>query len=423
MPSYDTSVPALVLKVGHYPLHHGGLAVVRTLGRVGVPAYAVTEDRFTPMALSRHVTGRFVWRTGGERTYQRQLLEGMGEVAERIGRPAVLLPTDDHAALFVSEHADALEDRFLFARQPPGLVRAVTDKAELHARCRELGLAAPATTVVEREDELAAFAETAGFPVVVKQAAPFLLGDGRRMTSTRIVRDRRELLRTRIQGRLVLQEHLPSEHAEDWLFHGYCDTGSRCLVAFTGRKVRSWPVGAGETAFGRAERNPELEELTRALLQALGYRGPVSMDYRYDRRDGTYKLLDLNPRVGAIFRLFTDEAGVDVVRALHLDLTGRPVPDAVPVDGRVVMVEGYDVRSARSLLKTRDLTLAELSSSWRTISETAWFGRDDLLPPLVALARAAVPRRRERRGAPPRFVPGRARPRGLRPAVSGPGRA
>ncbi|WP_456236754.1 hypothetical protein [Actinomadura soli] len=252
MPSYDTDVPALVLKVGDYALHHGGLAVVRTLGRVGVPVYAVTEDRFTPAALSRYTTGRFVWRTGGQERYQRQLLAGLHEVAERIGRPAVLIPTDDHAALFVSDHAGALKDRFLFARQPPGLVRAVTDKAELQARCRALGSAVPAGTVVERADELAAFAETAAFPVVVKQAAPFLFDDGRRATSTRIVRDRRELLRMEVRSRLLLQEHIPSEHAEDWLFHGYCDASSECLIAFTGRKLRSWPAGAGETAFGRA---------------------------------------------------------------------------------------------------------------------------------------------------------------------------
>jgi hypothetical protein len=30
--------------------------------------------------------------------------------------------------------------------------------------------------------------------------------------------------------------------------------------------------------------------------------------------------LDFNPRVGAQFRLFEDDAGSDVVRALHLDL-------------------------------------------------------------------------------------------------------
>ncbi|MFM8856879.1 MAG: hypothetical protein ACKOI2_06680 [Actinomycetota bacterium] len=49
----DTSVPALIAKVGHYPVHHGGLGAIRSLARWGVPVYAVTEDRWTPAARSR----------------------------------------------------------------------------------------------------------------------------------------------------------------------------------------------------------------------------------------------------------------------------------------------------------------------------------------------------------------------------------
>ena len=106
-PSYDTSVPALTLKVGEYTLHHGGLGIARTLGRAGVPVYGVHEDRFAPAGLSRYTTGRFVWRTGGQDTHQDQLLAGLDFVAGRIGTRAVLIPTDDYAAVFVADHADA----------------------------------------------------------------------------------------------------------------------------------------------------------------------------------------------------------------------------------------------------------------------------------------------------------------------------
>jgi hypothetical protein len=37
-PVLDRSVPALVLKVGQYPIHSGGLGVIRTLGRLGATA-------------------------------------------------------------------------------------------------------------------------------------------------------------------------------------------------------------------------------------------------------------------------------------------------------------------------------------------------------------------------------------------------
>src|SRR3954452_17914755 len=130
-PSLDTSVPALTLKVGDYVNHHGGLGVTRSLGRLGVAVYGVHEDRYAAAGLSRYAMGRFVWRTGGQQHYQDQLLAGIGAVAERIGRPAVVVATDDHAAMFLADHAEQLRRWFLIPRQSAELVRAVTNKAWL----------------------------------------------------------------------------------------------------------------------------------------------------------------------------------------------------------------------------------------------------------------------------------------------------
>ena len=122
----DTSVPALVLKVGTYPLHHGGLGVVRSLGRLGIPVYGVYEERFAPAAVSRHLSGKFVWRC--EPSDPDRFLEGMATVGERLGRPAVLIPTDDLGAILISEHAPALERWFRFPQPPPGLAHLLASK-------------------------------------------------------------------------------------------------------------------------------------------------------------------------------------------------------------------------------------------------------------------------------------------------------
>ncbi|MGA6155923.1 hypothetical protein ACPEIC_21505 [Stenotrophomonas sp. NPDC087984] len=103
----DRSVPALVVKIGHYPLHHGGVGAIRSLGRLGVPMYAVTEDRWTPAALSRYLARTFVWPTTGSERPER-LVEGLLRMGRAIGRPTVLLPTDEEAAVLIAEHADRL---------------------------------------------------------------------------------------------------------------------------------------------------------------------------------------------------------------------------------------------------------------------------------------------------------------------------
>ncbi len=100
--SADHAVPALIVKFGDYPLHHGGVGAVRGLGRLGVPMYAITEDPYTPAASSRCLRRAFVWPTTGTEEPDR-LVEGLlrigKRIGKRIGRPAVLVPTDEEAAV------------------------------------------------------------------------------------------------------------------------------------------------------------------------------------------------------------------------------------------------------------------------------------------------------------------------------------
>src|SRR3990172_3381338 len=103
------------------------------------------------------------------------------------------------------------------------------------------------------------------------------------------------------------------------MFNGYFDSSSRCLFGLTGRKLRQYPPYTGVTSLGVCERNETVTKLTLRLMTAIGYRGALDIGYRYDARDGRYKLLDANPRVGMTFRLFVDTEGLDVVRALYLD--------------------------------------------------------------------------------------------------------
>ena len=118
--AFDRSLPLLIVKVGHYPLHHGGVGAIRTLGRAGVPTYAMTEDRFTPAALSRYLTGRFIAPTNGLEDDAR-LLEIVSDVGRGLGRPVLALPTDDEAAVFVAEHAEDLAPWLVTPGVEPGL--------------------------------------------------------------------------------------------------------------------------------------------------------------------------------------------------------------------------------------------------------------------------------------------------------------
>lgn len=388
----DGSVPALLLKLGHYPLHHGGVGVVRSLGRAGVEVDAVVEDRFTPAAWSRHLTRAFVWPTSGAEDPS-SLVGRLMEIGRAVGRPSVVVPTDEEAAVLVAEHADVLGDLFLISRsRTPGLVRTLASKRGLYELCLEHGVPTPETWFPESLDEIEKYALNGDFPVVVKNREAF----GRRaapvVRSTTIVHTSEELMSLAVQWPdppgVVLQEHIPRDSAEDWFVHSYVDQTSRGAL-FTGVKVRSWPPHAGMTSCAYAVWNPELADQARRLYSNIGYCGVADLDFRLDDRDGQYKLVDFNPRVGAQFRIFEDAAGVDVVRAQHLALTGRPIPQAPFPEGRRLVVENVDL-AARLGYRQRNRT-APHAPRHASGTELGWFAPDDPLPLVPMILRHAAP--------------------------------
>ncbi|MEU9184013.1 ATP-grasp domain-containing protein [Streptomyces sp. NPDC048484] len=388
----DRDTPGLIVKFGHYPLHHGGVGAIRSLGRLGVPMYAITEDRYTPAAVSRHLQRAFVWPTTGTEKPER-LVEGLLRVGHRIGRPAVLIPTDEEAAVLIAEHQTELAGGFLFPRVEAGLPRRLASKQGLHELCVEHGVPSPEATFPESYEEIEDFAAKARFPLVAKNREAFVRRSRPAVNgTTRIATPECLLGLARDWGEhpgVILQEYLPREEAEDWIVHAYFDADSTPLAIFTGVKVRSWPPHAGMTANAYVVDNPELADLAARFIKQIGFSGVIDLDLRFDRRDGQYKLLDFNPRMGAQFRLFENESGIDVIRALHLNLTGRPVPEGEQLAGRRYIVENIDLPALLAYRRSGYTT--PHAPAHPSGTELAWLAADDLRPFFTMLARFVRP--------------------------------
>ncbi|WP_439948123.1 carboxylate--amine ligase [Streptomyces sp. BBFR109] len=368
MPLLDTRVPAVVLRIDRNPFHHGTLGAVRSLGRAGVEVHVVADTAGSPVHRSRFVHRAHTPPPDASPDAVRAVLQ---QVAGRIGRPAVLVPMDDASAIAAARTRDGLAASYLLPELPGALAERVADKAELAAVCAAADVPHPLTLIPDSAARAAADVRRLGLPAVAKWSRPWLLPAGGDLRSTVLVRSERQArelyLRTEEAGsRLLLQAYLPPGQDRDWFFHGYADRSGAVRAGGPGRKQSAWPRGAGLTAVGRWTPNPQLRELTERLVGELGYRGVLDLDFRRCGVTDRYHLLDFNPRPGAQFRLFEDGAGVDVVRALHLDLTGRPVPDALPRSGREFVVENY-------------APLAALRAA-PTGRELAWYAPDDRMP-------------------------------------------
>lgn len=381
---FDHDTPAMILNLSRFALHHGTLGIIRSLGTAGIPVYAALEDAWVPAGWSRYLSGKFVWSP--DENAEDRLLAGLTAIGERIGRASVIIPTSDHAAIFIDEHAASLSKWFLFPRQRPGLTQALADKRGLYKICQQGDLVCPTSFFPVSAEEARRLAGELGFPLMVKITQPWRRPRPPGLVSTSIVRNYDEMMvlfRTVAAAphvQLMVQEHVPSAANTDAMFAAYCDSKSRCLVALTGEKLRSYPADAGMTSASRTTDNPELCRLLEDFLHKLGYRGIVDLELRLDRRDGRYKLLDFNPRIGAQFRLYQNGAGIDVARAMHLDLTGRTVPQSGGFRLRSFIVENYELALMMKERRARRLRFRDWLHSLPGEREFAWFSRRDVIP-------------------------------------------
>jgi predicted ATP-grasp superfamily ATP-dependent carboligase len=179
---------------------------------------------------------------------------------------------------------------------------------------------------------------------------------------------------------LMLQEYIPGGDDQIFIFNGYFNGASDCLIGFTGFKIRQFPVHVGCASLGECRWNDTVAKMTVQFMKSIGYQGILDIGYRFDPRDGQYKVLDINPRVGQAFRLFTAENDMDVVKSLYLDLTDQKQPPIIPRDGRRWLIEDYDLISSLHYYQEGSLHLGGWIRSFRGVEETAWFNREDLLP-------------------------------------------
>ncbi|AYL36159.1 ATP-grasp domain-containing protein [Streptomyces fungicidicus] len=406
----DTRVPAVLLRTDRNPFHHGTLGAVRSLGRAGVEVHLVADSAGSPVHRSRYVHRMHAPPPPGASADE--ILAVLRRVAGQVGRPAVLIPLDDATAIAAGRLRDDLSPSYLLPAMPATLSERVADKAELAAVCASADVPHPLTLVPDSPRQAAEDARRLGLPLVAKWSRPWLLPAGSGLRSTQVVHTAQQAralhARTAEAGSpLLLQAFLPPGEDRDWFFHGYADRSGTVRAGGPGRKQLSWPRGAGLTAVGHWTPNAEVRTLAERVTGALGYRGVFDLDFRRCGSTGRYHLLDFNPRPGAQFRLFADSAGLDVVRALHLDLTGRPLPDGQPVAGRSFVVENYAPFAAlRTAPGGREL---------------AWYARDDRVPgwAMWALwARHVSGRLRQRLGTALPVPAPRPAPRAVAPSLT-----
>ena len=380
--------PVLVLGP---PRWYSALGAARSLGGLGIRVFMLRHRGLSPTNVSRFCAGTLPAGENGRPTGDpdRRVSELL-DAGRALGSGAILLPATDEWAVFMAEHDADLSQLFEFPRPPATLVAAMASKQGLQDLALRHGIPTPRLVVPETVAAAQFEAKRLEYPVMIKPLVSRPDAEGKA-----VVHDTEELAaqvgslaESEDAPNLILQEFVPA--SEDWTFTGYFDAGSRCLAGFTGQRLRLLPPHMGHTSLGICRSNPELQRIASEFISGIGFRGIVDGEFRYDERHGTYKIVDANPRVGGNFRAFVDVGGMDVVRALYLDLTGRPVPPIQPREGHLWVKEDSDLIAFVKHRRAGELDLRTWLRSLRGVREGAIFSARDPLPFAVSMLMMAI---------------------------------
>jgi predicted ATP-grasp superfamily ATP-dependent carboligase len=218
-----------------------------------------------------------------------------------------VLPTDDVSAELLAAERQRVENYARLPIPPYETFMKARDKSKTLKIAMEQDVPCPATFFPD-EESIDEIARRASFPVLVKAN----ISSGARGISA--VEKREDLARTyetvkAEYGECHVQEFIPKGGLQ-YKADLFLDERQDLKASIVYSKLRYFPVNGGSSVVNRTVRYPQIIDNAYRLLKAMGWRGFADFDFITDPRDGIPKLMEINPRVPACFRI-TLAAGID----------------------------------------------------------------------------------------------------------------
>lgn len=257
-------------------------------------------------------------------------VQRLQEIAARHpGKRCILLACGDWYVRLIAEHRAALETCFIIPYIPLELMERLVRKDSFYSLCAELDIPHPATVVYDCMSvglpEL-----PFSYPIIAKPAASaeyhYAQFPGKRkvyrLESEAELRNLLRSLRTcGYPGKFLLQEFIPGDDTSMRILTCYSDQSGKVRFQSSGHVLLEdhTPMGIGNPVAILKDCNRTVMEDAKLLLEHVGYTGFSNFDIRYDARDGSYKFLEINTRLGRS-NYYVTAAGDNVARWMVEDL-------------------------------------------------------------------------------------------------------
>ena len=289
----------------------------------------------------------------------------------------------------LSRNRTVLSERLRVPAPPWETFRLAWDKRSTYRLAEEIGIPAPRTWHPSSVEELEAI--DAAPPLVIKPAIKPRFFNATKVkawqASTKAELEERFLAATRVSGDdgIMVQELIPGSGEQQFAYCAFF-AGGRPMGSMVVRRLRQHPHDFGRAStFVETIELPALEAMGERFLGAIDYYGLAELEFKLDRRDNSYKLLDFNARTWGYHSL-GPAAGVDFPYMLFCDQVGTAHPACRAAAGVRWMRLVTDLPTAIVDIRADRLRLADYLRSVRDHDVDAVFSFEDPKPGLAELA-------------------------------------
>lgn len=298
-----------------------GYSIIRELRERGVKNIFLLDSKRSLASYSNKIDG-FSRIDDGPRSLQREL----ARLSERYQK-LVIYPTSDLHLENLHEIYDDVSP-FCFLPFNRENLMSVSDKTVQYEHCERLGVPYPRSVQVTTRPQLEVLAKLQ-YPLLLKPCKRVDLTTNTfrsLLLETPADLDRYRVLLEGIINQkigLMASEIIPGDDTVIYAYVAYISGNGHILNEWIGKKLTQFPDRFGVFSSASNEAPEIVRELGRRLVEGMGLFGIVEPEFKYDYRDGQYKLMEINLRSMMWHRL-GNRTGVNLQFTQWQDALGLP---------------------------------------------------------------------------------------------------
>ena len=212
----------------------------------------------------------------------------------------ILWPISDDTVKFISKNKTILEEKYVVPVPKWEIIQKCVNKNKTYEEAKKIGVPTPITYKVSTLDQIEEISRKIKFPCIIKPDSTEI--KKRIGKVVKIIDNKFELSTTLTEFitkewiPLNVQEIIPGPSSNLYTVGSVMDYNLKPSAIFTGRKIRQKPIDFGTCTLGESKWTPEIADLGIKLLKKIGYFGVSQVEFKFDPRDRTYKLMEINAR-------------------------------------------------------------------------------------------------------------------------------